>query len=90
MEATSGMRRCELTGARRELLDLEAGTLTTETTKVVVDGKVIESDGTTENAQHVIALDPFTRAMLAAHVQVLDQERAELGPAHGAAQLAAE
>ena len=34
-----------LTGARRELLDLEAGTLTIETTRVVVDGKVIESDG---------------------------------------------
>ena len=74
------MRRCELAGARRELLDLEAGTLTTETTRVVVDGKVIESDGKTENAQHVIALDPFTLAVLAAHVQVLDEERAEFGP----------
>ena len=80
LEATSGMRRCELTGARRELLDLEAGTLTTETTRVVIDGKVIESDGKTENAQHVIALDPFTMAVLGAHVQVLDEERAEFGP----------
>ena len=60
LEATSGMRRCELAGARRDLLDLDAGTLAIETTRVVVDGRVIESDGKTENAQHVLALDPFT------------------------------
>jgi integrase len=48
LEATSGMRRCELAGARRELLDLDAGTLSIEITRVVVDGQVIESDGKTE------------------------------------------
>lgn len=37
------MRRCELAGVRRDLLDLEAGTLTIEVTRVVVDGRVIES-----------------------------------------------
>lgn len=47
---------------------------------MVVDGKVIESDGKTENAQHVLALDPFTLAVLKAHVEQLDQERRELGP----------
>jgi integrase len=82
LEATSGMRRGELTGARRELLDLEAGTLTTETTRVVVDGRVVESDGKTENAQRVIALDPFTLAALRVHVQGLDRERAEFGPGY--------
>jgi hypothetical protein len=46
----------------------------------VVDGRVIESDGKTENAQHVLALDPFTLAALKAHVEQLDQERRELGP----------
>jgi hypothetical protein len=46
----------------------------------VVDGRVIESDGKTENAQHVLALDPFTLAALKAHVETLDQERRELGP----------
>jgi hypothetical protein len=69
LEATSGMRRCELAGARRDLLDLAAGTLTIETTRVVVDGRVIESDGKTENAQHVLALDPFTLAVLRVHVE---------------------
>ena len=67
-------------GRSRELLDLAAGTLTIETTRVVVDGKVIESDGKTENAQHVLALDPFTLAALRAHVEMLDQERREFGP----------
>jgi hypothetical protein len=45
-----------------------------------VDGRVIESDGKPENAQHVLALDPFTLAALKAHVKRLDQERRELGP----------
>ena len=75
LEATSGMRRCELAGARRDLLDLAAGTLEIEVTRVVVDGQVIESDGKTENAQHLLALDPFTLAALKAHVEMLDQER---------------
>ena len=79
LEATSGMRRCELAGARRDLLDLDAGTLTIEVTRVVVGGKVIESDGKTENAQHVIALDPFTLAALKVHIEILDAERAEFG-----------
>jgi integrase len=80
LEATSGMRRCELAGTRRDLLDLDAGTLTIEVTRVVVDGKVIESDGKTENAQHMIALDPFTLAVLKVHTETLDAERAEFGP----------
>jgi integrase len=78
--ATSGMRRCELAGAQRGLLDLDAGTLDIEATRVVVDGKVVESDGKTENAQHTLALDPFTLAVLKAHVEMLDQERKDFGP----------
>jgi integrase len=80
LETTSGTRRCELAGARRDLLDLDAGTLAIEITRVVVDGRVIESDGKTENAQHVLALDPFTLAALKVHVEMLDQERKEFGP----------
>lgn len=65
-----------------DLLDLEVGTLDIGPTRVVVDGRVIESDGKTENAQHVLALDPFTIAVLAVHVEMLDRERAEFGPDH--------
>ena len=82
LEATSGMRRCELAGVRRDLLDLTAATLEIDVTRVVVDGRVIESDGKTENAQHVLALDPFTLAALKAHVEMLDRERKDLGPAY--------
>jgi hypothetical protein len=46
----------------------------------VVDGRVIESDGKTANAQHVLALDPFTLAASKMHVEKLDRERRELGP----------
>ena len=67
-------------GHHLDLLDLDAGTLTIEVTRVVVDGRVIESDGKTENAQHVLALDPFTLAALKAHVEQLDQERRDFGP----------
>ena len=80
LEATSGMRRCELAGVRRDLLDLAAGTLEIDVTRVVGDGQVIESDGKTENAQHVLALDPFTLAVLKAYVAMLDRERKDLGP----------
>jgi integrase len=45
-----------------------------------VDGRVIESDGKTENAQHVLALDSFTLAALKQHVDTLDQERRDFGP----------
>ncbi len=80
LEATSGMRRCELAGAERDLLDLDNGTLAIEVTRVVADGRVIESDGKTENAQRVIALDPFTLAALRQLVEQIDRERKELGP----------
>jgi integrase len=79
LEATSGMRRCELVGARRNKLDLAAGTLAIESTRVVIDGRVVESDGKTENAQRVIALDPFTLAALSRLAEQLDTERAEFG-----------
>jgi integrase len=80
LEATSGIRRCELTGVRRELLNLAAGTLAIQGTRVSVDGKVVESDGKTESARRVLALDPFTLAALQSHVGMLARERAEFGP----------
>jgi integrase len=80
LEATSGIRRCELAGARRELLKLAAGTLAIEGTRVSVDGKVVESDGKTQNARRVLALDPFTLAALRSHVDMLEREHAEFGP----------
>jgi integrase len=80
LEATSGMRRGELVGARIEDLDLEAGTLRMEHTRVVIDGQVVDSDGKSENAQRIVVLDPLTLAVLREHVEMLNDERAEFGP----------
>jgi integrase len=80
LEVTSGFRRCEVAGAQRAGLDVVSATLTIDVTRVVVDGKVIESDGKSENAQRTIALDPFTLAALQVHVEMLDRERKEFGP----------
>jgi integrase len=44
--------------------------------------RVIESDGKTENAQHVLALDPFTLAALKARIEQLEQERRDFGPGY--------
>ena len=46
LAATTGMRRSELLGVRRELLDLDAGTLAMGAeTLVSVGGRAEESDG---------------------------------------------
>lgn len=88
LEATSGMRRSELAGARVDGLDFEAETLMLERTRVVVDGQVVESDGKTSNAQRIVVLDPLTLALLRSHVEMLNHERAESGPGyHGSGLL---
>lgn len=82
LEATSGVRRSELAGARRDGINRVTGSLSFDITRVVVDGKVLESDGKTENAQRVVALDPLTLAVLHDWVLVLDAERQALGDAY--------
>lgn len=84
--ATTGMRRSELAGAERRLLDLDASTLTIEPTRVVVAGKAVDEDGKTESGRRIISLDPYTVAVLRKHLEMLDQERKEWGesyPDHG-------
>jgi integrase len=48
--ATTGMRRSELAGAERALLDLDGATLTMDDTRVVVDRKAEDSDGKTDSS----------------------------------------
>jgi len=84
--ATTGMRRSELAGATRTLLNLDAGTLVVEETRVVVDGKAQDSDGKTTSSRRVISLDPFTVTALREHLAMLDDEREQFGrsyPRHG-------
>lgn len=68
---------------RIEDLDVKAGTLRLMRTRVVVDGRVVESDGKTNNAQRIVVLDPLTLALLRAHVEMLSRERAEFGSGYG-------
>lgn len=77
--ATTGMRRSELAGAERSLLDLDNATLTLEDTRIVVDGKATESDGKTASGNRTVSLDPLTVAYLRRHLAMLDKERREFG-----------
>jgi integrase len=86
LAATTGMRRSELAGVRRDMLDLHSGTLTIEDTRVVVAGRAVDSDGKSDSGWRTISLDPFTVTTLRTYVQMLDEERAAFGddyPDHG-------
>lgn len=82
LAATTGMRRSELPGAERELLDLDRATLEIADTRVVVDGKADESDGKTESGRRTISLDPLTVAYLRRHLAMLDDEREAFGESY--------
>lgn len=79
LAATTGMRRSELAGADRDLLDLNNGTLELAETRIVVDGKAEDSDGKTESARRTISLDPLTVSYLREHLAMLDDERKAFG-----------
>lgn len=57
LAATTGMRRSELAGADRDLLDLESGTLRIADTRVVVAGYTLDSDGKTDSGVRTISVD---------------------------------
>jgi integrase len=65
LAATTGLRRAELCGLRWTAVDLRRGTLSVEPdTRVVVNGRAQDSDGKTDNAPRLLALDPATMAAL--------------------------
>ncbi len=84
LAATTGMRRSELLGVRRDSLDLGAGTLTIDETLISVAGRAEESDGKTEAGVRTVSLDAFTIAALRRHLAMLDVERQAFGPAYAA------
>jgi len=75
LAATTGMRRSELAGVQRSMLDLDAGTLTIEDTRVVVRGRAVESDGKSDAGERDIALDTFTLTHLRRYVERINDER---------------
>ena len=82
LAATTGMRRSELAGAIRDLLNLADGMLVIEPTRIVVAGKAEESDGKTEASRRTISLDTFTVAALQRHLAMLDREAEAFGPSY--------
>lgn len=73
-------------GAQRDRLNLDAATLAIEATRVVVDGKPVDSDGKSDSGWRVISLDAFTTSALRTYVAMLDEERTAFGadyPDHG-------
>jgi integrase len=77
--ATTGMRRSELAGADRHLLDIDGARLAIEDTRVVVAGHAQDSDGKTESGRRTVSLDPLTVDYLRQHLVMLDAERAAFG-----------
>lgn len=76
------MRRSELAGVRRDMLDLNAGVLRVEDTRVIVAGRSHDSDGKTTAGRRGISLDMFTCAELAKLLDLLDRERSAFGSAY--------
>ncbi len=86
LAATTGMRRSELAGLRRTALHLQENWLALEDTRIVVDGRVQESDGKSAAGWRQISLDAFTVKHLQQYLERLDGERQEFGghyPKHG-------
>ncbi|MEK6438160.1 hypothetical protein [Pseudonocardia sp. T1-2H] len=80
------MRRSELLGVRRDLLDLDTGTLKIDDTLISVGGRAEESDGKSDAGVRQVSLDAFTVASLRQHLAMLDEERRRSSaPMHQAA-----
>jgi integrase len=82
LAATTGMRRSELAGAERDLLDLGAAVLEIGDTRVVIDGKAEESDGKTESGRRTISLDTLTVDYLRRHLAMLVAEKEAFGASY--------
>jgi integrase len=79
LAATTGMRRAELCGLRWSAVDLDAGFLSVRESRVVVAGYAHESDGKTDSAGRMIALDPATIAVLREWREAQESERQFFG-----------
>jgi len=79
---TRGLRRGELCGLRWADVDLDAGTLTINRTRVVVDGKAIDSSPKTSAGRRSIPLDGSLVTLLRSHKAQQARERLAAGEAY--------
>ncbi|MEV5964064.1 tyrosine-type recombinase/integrase [Kribbella sp. NPDC051952] len=82
LAATTGMRRSELAGVEGKMVDLDAGALTIEDTRVVVRGRAEASDGKSESSQRDISLDSFTVRHLRSYIGRMNEEREAFGDSY--------
>lgn len=77
--ATTGMRRSELAGVEEYFIEREKKLLHVRDTRVVANGKPVDSDGKTEAGWRTISLDDFTLSELDRHLKMLERERKKFG-----------
>lgn len=82
LAVTTGMRRGEVLGARRQDLDLTTGRLSVVQAVVLVDGKPTLSGPKTARGCRNLALDPATVSALRSHLAAQAAERLAWGEAH--------
>ena len=76
---TTGFRRGELAGLRRDDIDLDNARVSPSVTRVVVDGHAEDSEMKTRSGERSLALDPVTREALRGYIAFWEQERRALG-----------
>ncbi len=80
---TRGLRRGELAGLRWDAVDLEGGSLRITRTRVLVDGRPVDSVPKTDAGNRRIPLDEHLAARLRSHKTRQGQERWAAGQAWG-------
>jgi integrase len=78
--ATTGMRRGEVAGLRWPDVDLEAGRVSPQRPRVVVNNEVVVSEPKTAKGRRSLALDPATIAALREHRTRQLEQRLAVGP----------
>ena len=79
---TRGLRRGELAGLCWDAIDLESGSLEITRTRVLVDGKSVDSEPKTAAGRRSVPLDGSLMAMLKAHQTRQKREKLAAGPAY--------
>lgn len=77
--ATTGLRRGELAGLRKEDFDLKAARVTPAVPRVVVDGRAQTSEPKTSHGYRTRALDPLTVQGVREHLKRWRKERRAVG-----------
>ena len=81
--ALAGLRRGEIAGLRWSDIDLQAGTLSIATNRVMAGSRTVENEPKTETSRRTLPLSaPLKAALEAARVRQM-KERLELGPDYG-------